>query len=731
MTENQPIEWQQDSDGVVVLTIDDPTRRVNLMTPQFVEALDQALTRLDHERATVSGVIVASGKSSFFAGEDLHALRRDSTPTTADLASSIGRSSDVLRRLETIGLPVVCVLSGSALGSGLSLALAAHHRIAVSDPRLQLGTPDVSLGLLPCGGGIVRTVRMLGVQRALTELLLKGQRHDVRAAAELGLVDATVDSLGDLLPAAKQWIVSSPEPSQPWDRSGYQLPGGAPEDRRAPLAATLATLPAMLSKDMKGASYPAPHSILAAAVEGAHVDFENARRIESRYYVGLATSHVAANMINTFLHDMPTVSGARGRSSDRTPWTATKAVVLGAGMMGAAIAYECARAGIDVVVKDVTLEAAERGRSYATKLVGKQVAAGRRSEEDAAALIGRITPTIEASDALGADLLVEAVFEDPELKAAVLAEVEPFLAPGALIGSNTSTLPISGLAHTVSDPENFIGLHFFSPVDRMPLLEIIKGEKTSPDTLSRALDLAQQISKTPIVVNDSRGFFTSRVIATLLNEALAILGEGVPAPSIEQASMQAGYPAPVLQLIDELNLELLRRVRDTGRQAAQDESRTWQTHPAEPVLEAMLEDHQRAGRLAGAGFYDYDQAGKRTGLWSGLATHFGGHNKDMPFDDVRERLLFAEAVEAVRCLDDGVIESVADGNVGSLLGIGYPAWTGGVLQYVDGYAGGTAGFVARAQQLADRYGDRFRAPSLLTELAAHGRTLSTRETCSD
>ncbi|MDI9974226.1 3-hydroxyacyl-CoA dehydrogenase NAD-binding domain-containing protein [Rhodococcus sp. IEGM 1307] len=724
MSQNPIIRWERDDDGIVVLTIDDPNQRVNTMNAEFVDALEAALDRIETERDTVAGVVVTSGKDTFFAGGDLNDLRDATKDRIDEFAEFVDRNSALLRRLETIGRPVVAAVNGSALGGGLELALAAHHRVALDGPRNYVGLPEVTLGLLPGAGGVVRSVRMLGVERALSELLLQGQRRTVRSALELGIIDELVESKSELIVVSKKWILAHPEAVQPWDVKGYRIPGGAPGDRSEPLHSKLPAIPALLRKQSKGAHYPAPKNIVSAAVESAQVDFDNALRIEARYFLDLATGQVAKNMIQAFFFDMQSVNGARGRSADRTPWRASKAVVLGAGMMGAGIAYECARAGIDVVLKDVSVEAAERGKGYSHKLIDKQIAAGRTSSDKGDALLARITPTDRPEAAEGADLVIEAVFEDPAVKAQVLAEIEPYLAEGALIGSNTSTLPITGLAENVSRPEDFIGLHFFSPVDRMPLLEIIKGNKSSPDTLSRALDLAKQISKTPIVVNDSRGFFTSRVIGTFINEALALLGEGVPAATIEQASSQAGYPAPVLQLTDELNLELLRRVRDAAQRAAEEGGQTWVGHPAEVVLDRMLSEYGRAGRLVGAGFYEYDGNRKRTRLWTGLPDAFGGENTDLPFGDVVERLLFAEVIETVKCLDEGVLEAIPDANVGSILGIGFPGWTGGVLQFIDGYEGGVAGFVARAQYLAETYSERFTPPESLLQLAESGTTLA-------
>jgi 3-hydroxyacyl-CoA dehydrogenase/enoyl-CoA hydratase/3-hydroxybutyryl-CoA epimerase len=400
-------------------------------------------------------------------------------------------------------------------------------------------------------------------------------------------------------------------------------------------------------------------------------------------------------------------------------------------MMGAAIAYVLARAGIDVVLKDVSLEAAERGFGYSVRLVDKAVEKGRTTREKGDALLARIVPTADAADCAGADLVIEAVFEDPALKHAVLQEVQDIVAPGALLASNTSTLPITTLAAGVSRPADFIGLHFFSPVDKMPLLEIIRGERTSDATLARALDIARQIRKTPIVVNDSRGFFTSRVIGTFTTEGMAMLAEGIEPASIEQASSQAGYPAPVLALMDELTLTLPRKIREETRAAVEAAGGTWAPHPSDALVDRMIDEFGRPGRSGGAGFYEYAD-GRRVRLWPGLREHFvspahRAGRSAVPFDDLVERMLFIEAIEAVKCLDERVVTSVADANVGSILGIGFPGWTGGVLQYVDQYSTGRqtgpAAFVARARELAARYGDRFTPPASLVELARSGGTL--------
>ncbi|MGB0095511.1 MAG: 3-hydroxyacyl-CoA dehydrogenase NAD-binding domain-containing protein [Solirubrobacteraceae bacterium] len=726
------IRWEQGEDGIVVLTLDDPNQSANTMNEAYARSMAATVDRLEAEKDTITGVVIASAKKTFFAGGDLNDLIKATQEDAPRIAAGVRELKAQLRRLETLGKPVVAAINGAALGGGLEIALACHHRVIVDDASAVIGFPEVQLGLLPGAGGVTRTVRMLGILNALMQALLQGQRHRPGKAKELGLVDEIVPKREDLIPAAKAWIKENPEASQPWDRDGYKLPGGTPSNPK--LAQNLPAFPANLRKQLKGANYPAPHHIMAAAVEGAQVDIDNAFEIEGRYFVDLVTGQVAKNMIQAFFFDLQRASGDRDRPAEIPPYAARKVVVLGAGMMGAAIAYVCAKAGIDVVLKDVSLEAAQRGKGYSEKLVAKGLERGKTTQEKGDALLGRIHPTDKADDAAGADLVIEAVFEDPKVKEQVMGELEPVLDEHALLGSNTSTLPITELAENVTRPADFIGLHFFSPVDKMPLLEIIKGEKTNAETVYRALDVARQIKKTPILVNDSRGFFTSRVIGTFLNEGIAMLLEGVPAPTIEQASSQAGYPAPVLQLSDELNLKLMRKIRDAAKEAGAAASSGWDAHPSEQVIDRMLDEYGRPGRLEGRGFYDYAD-GKRAGLWTGLGEAFPTVEDPsaISLEDLEERMLFIESIESVRCLDEGVIESVADANIGSIMGIGFPGWTGGVLQYINGYehaihGHGPAAFLARARELHARYGDRFQPPQSLIELADRGERYSDEQT---
>jgi 3-hydroxyacyl-CoA dehydrogenase/enoyl-CoA hydratase/3-hydroxybutyryl-CoA epimerase len=731
MSESTTIRWEQDDDGVVILTLDDPNQSANTMNAAYKESMAATSERLAAEKDSITGVIITSAKKTFFAGGDLRDLRLATKDQAGQIAEEIRGIKAQLRTIETLGKPVVACINGAALGGGLEICLATHYRIAVDDPKVKLGFPEVKLGLLPGAGGVVRTVRMFGLVNALMGLLLQGQELRPEKALEMGLVNEVVASKDDLIPAAKKWIAANPEAQQPWDADKkYKIPGGTPSTPA--LAANLPAFPANLRKQLKGANYPAPHHIMAAAVEGAQVDFDNAIEIEGRYFVDLVTGQVSKNMIQAFFFDLQRVNGPRGRARaglDFETYDPKKVVVLGAGMMGAAIAYVCAKAGLEVVLKDVDQAAAERGKGYSEKLVAKAVEKGRSSQEDGDALLARITPTADAAAADGADLVIEAVFEDPKVKAQVFAAIEPHLADGALLGSNTSTLPITGLAEGVSRPADFIGLHFFSPVDKMPLLEIIKGEKTTDETLYRALDVAKKIKKTPIVVNDSRGFFTSRVIGTFINEGISMLSEGIPAQTIEQASSQAGYPAPVLQLSDELNMKLMRKIRKAAEEAAEGTSSGWDKHPSTDVIDRMLDEFDRPGRLEGRGFYEYEE-GKRIRLWPGLRDAFPSMSDPFSINlkDLEERMLFIEALETVKCLDEGVIESVADANIGSIFGIGFPGWTGGVLQYINGYAGGVAGFVARTRQLAAKYGERFEPPASLVEKAERGETYLDEQT---
>ncbi len=724
MTETA-VKYDKGEDGIVVLTLDDPNSSANTMNDLYRTSMAEAIDRLYAEKDDVSGVVITSAKKTFFAGGDLKGM----LATTPDDAQAVfemceGIKAD-LRRLETFGKPVVSAINGAALGGGLEITLATHHRIVVDDPKIDLGLPEATLGLLPGGGGVTRTVRMFGIQSALMDILLQGTRFKPAVAKEKGLVDELVATREELVPAAKAWIEANQgdanAASNPWDREGYRMPGGSPSSPK--LAAFLPAFPAMLRKQTKGALYPAPRAIMAAAIEGAQVDFETASRIESRYLAELVTGSNSKNMIQAFFFDLSAINGGSLRPEGVAKFTATKVGVLGAGMMGAGIAYSCARSGMEVVLKDVAQESADKGKAYSENILSKAVSRGKMDEAKKAEILDRITATTEANDFKGVDLVIEAVFEDPALKAKVFAEIQDIVNPDALLCSNTSTLPITELAEGVSRPDDFVGLHFFSPVDKMPLVEIIRGAKTTDVAVAQALDVVQQIRKTPIVVNDSRGFYTSRVIGTMVNEGLAMLGEGVHPMSVERAATQAGYPVGTLQLSDELNLELMAKIQKATVDAAARDGVELPEHPATAVVARMIEEG-RPGRLRGKGFYDYDEDGRRGSIWPGLTELFPSKDEPADIEDLKDRYLFIEALETAKCFEEGVIESSAAANIGSIMGIGYPALTGGTAQFMQGYDGptghGLTGFVARAEQLAKTYGERFAPTERLKEMAEKG-----------
>ncbi|WP_040864406.1 3-hydroxyacyl-CoA dehydrogenase NAD-binding domain-containing protein [Nocardia exalbida] len=714
MSETNMIGWEQDSDGIVVLTMDDPNQGANTMNELYKKSMTATVDRLEAEKDNITGVVLTSAKKTFFAGGDLKNMMKVGPDDAQALMEELGEIKSALRRLEQLGKPVVAAINGAALGGGLEIALATHHRIAADVPGSQIGLPEATLGLLPAGGGIIRTVRMLGLQNALMQVLLQGQRNKPAKAKEIGLVDELVGSIEELVPAAKAWIKANPDAGvQPWDKKGFKIPGGTPSSPA--FAANLPAFPANLRKQIKGANMPAPRAIMSAAVEGSQVDIDNASLIESRYFVHLLTGPVAKNMIQAFFFDLQTINNGGSRPKDVPKKEIKKVGVLGAGMMGAGIAYVSAKAGYEVVLKDVSIEAAERGKNYSEKIEAKALSRGKTTEEKSKALLDRIKPSADAADFAGVDFVIEAVFENTELKHKVFQEIEDVVTPDALLGSNTSTLPITGLATGVKRQEDFIGIHFFSPVDKMPLVEIIKGEKTSDEALARVFDYTLAIKKTPIVVNDSRGFFTSRVIGTFVNEAIAMLNEGIEPATIEQAGLQAGYPAAPLQLSDELNMKLMQKIAKETLEAAQagDTTLGVKRHPAQDVIDYMVSEG-RPGRLEKAGFYEYDENGKRTGLWAGLREHFKtSADFGVPLQDLIDRMLFAEAIETQKCFDEGVLTSTADANIGSIFGIGFPAWTGGVHQFIVGYPGGQEAFVERADYLAKNYGERFEVPASL------------------
>jgi len=709
------IRYEKGQDNIVVLTMDMPGQSANTMNAVYREAMGKIVDRLEAEKDSIAGVILTSAKKTFFAGGDLNELIKVTKADAPAFYQMILNIKGQLRRLECLGKPVVAAINGAALGGGWEIALACHHRIALNNSSIQLGLPEVSLGLLPGGGGVVRMVRILGLEKALP-YLAEGKKVRPDAALKAGLIHELASDSDDLLAKARAFIAANPTAVQPWDVKGHKIPGGTPSSPN--VAQMLAIAPSVLRDKTKGC-FPAPEKIMCAAVEGAQVDFDTAQIIEARYFTELTTGQVAKNMIGTFWFQLNEINAGGSRPQGFEPYVTKKVGVLGAGMMGAGIAYVSAVAGIDVVLKDISIEAAEKGKDYSAKLLEKKVGRGQMSAEKRDGILARIKPTVSDADFEGCDLIIEAVFEDRDLKANVTAAAERAALADAVIASNTSTLPITGLATAVQKQDKFIGLHFFSPVDKMPLVEIIKGEHTSDETLARGFDYVMQIKKTPIVVNDSRGFFTSRVFGTFTNEGLAMLGEGVSAAMIENEARKAGMPVGPLAISDEVSMSLMNHIRQQTIKDLAAEGKQIPEHPAFAVIDMMLNEYKRPGKAAGAGFYDYPAGGKKQ-LWPELKARFEKRDAQISQIDVRDRILFIQAIETVRCVEEGVLKSVADANIGSIFGIGFAAWTGGALQFINQY--GVKDFVARAQYLAEQYGERFLPPALLLEKAAKNQS---------
>ena len=699
--------YEKDATGIVTVTMD-MDGPVNAMNAQF-DLLYQEMTDKLCAETGLKGVILTSAKDTFFAGGDLKWLISVAPGQEDEIFASVSRTKANMRRLEQLGVPVVAAINGAAAGGGFEICLASHYRIAVDAPKVKIGLPEVTLGLLPGGGGVVRMTYLLGIEGAMP-FVLEGRMLGAQAALKAGLVHEIVPDQSALLARAHAWLQEAGQAPdacvQPWDRRGYKIPGGA--SNTAAAAPKLAAASAMLWKKTRGL-LPAPARILDVMTNTcAPVDFESAQRYETRAFASLVPLAVTKNMIQAFFFDLNKVQGGAARPKDQPKTTVQKLGILGAGMMGQGIAYSAAMAGIEVVLKDTTAQAANAGRAYSAKLLQARVDKGRMDAQAAQAVLARITATADSTALKGCDLIIEAVFEREEVKAAVLAEHQALLAEGGIWGTNTSTLPVTRLAQGAARPENFIGLHFFSPVDKMPLLEIVMGEKTSQASLARAFDFARQIGKTPIVVNDSTGFYTSRTIGTKMDEAVQMLAEGLDPVVIENMARAVGFPTGMLALYDEVKLSLALDIFDTQvamglRDPAQDP-----TPQARALLREMVQTHGRKGRAQGGGFYSYE-SGTKT-LWHGLQV-WRKEGAEIPLQDIKDRILFRAVLETLRCLDEGVLRGTQDANIGAIMGIGAPAWTGGYAQFVHTY--GHDAFRQRCKELAEKYGARFLPPASL------------------
>ena len=693
-------------ENIAILTFNQTDSAVNTINEAtmlaFKDALDKAISD-----ENVQGIILTSAKKAFVVGADLNmVLGIDDPQEIMDAALGL---HELLRELETSGKPAVAAINGTALGGGYEICLACHHRIAVNDSKIEIGLPEVLLGLLPGGGGCQRLPRLIGIQNALRPLL-EGQKMRPKQALQNGLIDEVVETKEELITAAKKWINEVGEKVQPWDKNGYKIPGGKVTHPNNVMV--LAAAAGLLKKKTYG-NYPAPIAILNAVYEGLQLEFEKALKVEARYFAQCVTSDIAKNMIRTLFFNLNEANKGGARPKDVPETNIQKIGILGAGMMGAGIAYVSANVGLEVVLKDVSMEAAEKGKAYSKGLLDKKLSKGFISQEKSDDILGRIKTTDKPADIAGCDLVIEAVFENRELKATITKESEAVLDEKAVFASNTSTLPITGLAEASVRPENFIGLHFFSPVDKMPLVEIIVGEKTADYAIAMCIDYVRKIKKTPIVVNDSRGFYTSRVFSTYIFEGLELLAEGVPAAVIENAGKMAGMPVGPLAVADEVSIELCYKI---NKQTEADLGIKNES-AAIDVVNKFIEELDRPGKKDKKGFYEYPEGAKKF-LWPELKNHFPENGNLIDIEEVKRRLLHRQALETVKCFEENVLTKPADADIGSIFGWGFAPYSGGALSYIDWV--GVDRFVRECEELAAKYGERFQPTERLKEMAANG-----------
>jgi len=713
----QTINFEIDSDGIATLTIDVPGQSMNVIGPEFLADLDAAISRISSEEE-IKGAVIASGKDSgFMAGMDLKYFGSmlvsgaGKRPAPAEIFDKVFVLNQLFRRLETCGKPVACAIEGTCVGGGFELALACHRRVVGDSPKTQLGLPEILIGLFPGGGGSQRLPRLMGVQAALM-YMLQGKLFRPAEAAMLKVVDEVVPQ-GTAIQKAKEWVKANPSASsQPWDVKGFKFPGGAGQFNPGFVQTMVGALPMTLKQTQRNMN--APVALLSAVYEGAMLPFDRAIQVESKYFAKVAADPQAANMIRSlFVNKNAAERGAR-RPKDQPKAPTKKLAMLGAGMMGAGIATVAAQAGMEVALFDRDLAYAEKGKAHVEEQLKKRLGKGMTPEKMAETL-GRVTPTTDFAALAGADFVIEAVFEDMAIKAEVTKKVEEVLGPDVIFGSNTSTLPITKLARAWSKPENFIGIHFFSPVEKMPLVEIILGKATGPAAIAKALDFVSQIKKTPIVVNDSRGFYTSRCFATYVQEGVEMVAEGINPALIENAGRQLGMPVGPLAVGDEVSIELGHKIV----LAAQKElGEAYVAQPSDAVMARMVE-LGRLGRKNGKGWYDYPEGGKKH-LWPGLEEMFPRAAMQPDVEEVKERLLYRQLVECARCYEEGVLETVEDGDLGAIFGWGFAPWTGGPFSHMDTV--GIGHVVAVLERLAARHGDRFAPTVQLQDMAASGTT---------
>ena len=700
------IQYRKDTDNIVTLILDMEGRGSNLLNHELVSAFKPVIAHLQKEKEAnrIRGIIITSGKKDFLRQGDLTYLRELSDPQQAfEHAQKLKR---FLRDLEMPGVPVVAAINGDALGTGFELALACHHRIALADPKLRLGHPEVKIGLIPSGGAVIRLMWLLGIERAYP-LLMEGRRYSPQEAIKVGIIDDLAKDHDELLAKSKKWLLTNPPTRRPWDDAFEEIPGGTAADPN--LGHRIRLLTARLSADTNDL-YPAARAIIDLLAEGSKLDFETACRLDSRYYAKIVTGEVSRNMISTFWFDKQAVREGLGRPKGFGKFRPRRVGIIGAGQMGSGIAFLCLRNGLEVIIKDVSKPIADRGKEFVSAKIDEYIERGTFQPEERAELLSRIRTTDQSKDFLECDIVVEAVFENKSVKQKVTREAEEQLDEYAIFATNTISIPISELSKGSVRPENYVGIHFFPPAEKTSVVEVIRGAKTSEETIARAFDFATAIRKLPLVVADTWGFFAARVLNTYILEGVTMLNEGYPAALIENMGRQAGMQMGPLAMADELGLELVMRYE---RQASEHYGDRYQQHPAVPALQKMLDDINRSGRRKGQGFYDY-AAGEQGRLWKGIAEHFPVTKKDYDRQRMIDRFLFCQIIESGWCLQEKVITEPAAANLGSVYGWGFPKYTGGVLRYVESY--GLDDFLERCAFLEDRYGQRFTVPRYLRKL---------------
>jgi 3-hydroxyacyl-CoA dehydrogenase/enoyl-CoA hydratase/3-hydroxybutyryl-CoA epimerase len=710
-----------DADGIARVTFDVPGRSMNTLTGSVMAEIPQVVERIKTDDA-IKGAVLTSGKTSgFCAGADLGDMAAGMLTggSLQDAYDAGWKLNGALRALETCGKPVAAAINGLALGGGLELTLACHYRVVGDSPKIQLGLPEIKVGLFPGGGGTQRLTRLVGVQAAMMAMS-EGKSFRPNDAKGAGIVHEVVPA-GTEVEAAKAWIKGGGKAAQPWDDKSFKLPGGGPYHPAG--IQTFLVGNAMLRKQSYG-NYPAVVNLMKAVYEGVQVPMDAALRIETRYFIKTLMTPQAQGMIRSLFLSKQELDKGAVRPKDVPPSDPKKVTVLGAGMMGAGIAYVNAMAGIQTILIDRDQEAADKGKAHVEDLLKKRLSRGQLTQDKYDALLAMVVPTTDYDHIKGSDLVIEAVFENREIKADVTKRAEAQLTPGAVFGSNTSTLPITGLAEASVRPEDFIGIHFFSPVDKMMLVEIIMGAKTGQAALAKALDYVMKIKKTPIVVQDGRGFYTSRCFGTYVAEGLAMLEEGYAPALIDNIGRMTGMPRGPLEMHDDVALDLSVKI---AKQTKEDLGDAYVPLPGWKIVQTMVEDLGRYGRKNGKGFYDYDQKPKT--LWKGLSdlapVTINDSTPEM-VEDQKRRLIFRQAVEVARCWEEGVIDDPREADVGAILAWGFAPWTGGPITYIDQM--GAKAFVEQADAYAAKYGERFTPPQLLRDMAARGETFYGRFT---